>query len=180
MGPGKVVTVLHVMGEWAGQRLARRKPSCPSSKPFRRSAATNAMVARQSRLLRQSRQSRLLRQSRAHRPVLNLRGEMAPVEFAPRRSRQQNRPHKGEKPNRRRRAAIALVIRLALRLELRAVMVAPAYSPEGSVLDVLAFGSAETSAPTFRRPPTIGIWARLFEPTSHHRRRPRPIRLGVY
>ncbi len=171
MGPGKVVTVLHVMGEWAGQRLARRKPSCPSSKPFRRSAATNAMVARQ---------SRLLRQPRAYRPVLNLRGEMPPVEIAPRRSRQQNRPHKGEKPNRRRRAAIALVIRLVLRLELRAVLVAPAYSPEGSVLDVLAFGSAETSAPTFRRLPTIGIWARLFEPTSHHRRQPRPIRLGVY
>jgi hypothetical protein len=52
----------------------------------------NAMVARQ---------SRLLRQSRAYRPVLNLRGEMPPVEFAPRRSQQQNRPHKGEKPNRR-------------------------------------------------------------------------------
>jgi hypothetical protein len=114
------------------------------------------------------------------RPVLNLRGEMPPVEFAPRRSRQQNRPHKGEKPNRRRRAATALVIRLVLRSELRAVLVAPAYSPKGSVLDVLAFGSAETSAPTFRRLPTIGIWARLFEPTSHHRKQPRPIRLGVY
>jgi hypothetical protein len=132
MGPGKVVTVLHVMGEWAGQRLARRKPSCPSSQPFRRSAATNAMV---------DRQSRLLRQPRAYRPVLNLRGEMPPVEIAPRRSRQQHRPHNGEKPNRRRRAAIALVIRLVLRLELRAVMVAPAYLPEGSVLDVLAFGT---------------------------------------
>jgi hypothetical protein len=171
MGPGKVVTVLHLMGEWAGQRLAQRKPSCPSSKPFRRSAATNAMVARQ---------SRLLRQPRAHRPVLNLRGVMPPVEFAPRRSRQQNRPHNGEKPNRRRRAAIALVIRLVLRLELRVILVAPAYSPEGSVLGVLAFGSAETSAPTFRRLPTIGNWARLFEPTSHHRRQSRPIRLGVY
>ncbi len=170
MGPGKVVTVLHVMGEWAGQRLARRKPSCPSSKPFRRSAATNAMVARQ---------SRLLQQPRAHRPVLNLRGEMPPVEFAPRRSRQQNRPHKGEKPNRRRRAAIALVTRLVLRLELRAVLVAPAYSPEGSVLDVLAFGSAETSAPTFRRLPTIGIWARPFMPTSHPPQPPNPIPLGV-
>jgi hypothetical protein len=171
MGPGKVVTVLHVMGEWAGQRMARRKPSCPSSKPFRRLAAMNAMVARQ---------SRLLQQLHAHRPVLNLRGEMPPVEIAPRRSRQQNRPHKDEKPNRRRRAAIALVIRLALHLELRAVLVAPAYSPEESVLDVLAFGSAGTSAPTFRKLPTIGIWARLFEPTSHHSRQPRPIRLGVY
>jgi hypothetical protein len=165
------VTVLHVMGEWAGQRLARRKPSCPSSKLFRRSAATNAMV---------DRQSRLLQQPRAHRPVLNLQGEMPPVEIAPRRLRQQNGPHKGERPNQRQRAAIALVIRLVLRLELRAVLVAPAYSPEGSVLDVLAFGSAETSVPTFRRLPTIGNWARLFEPISHHRRQPRPIRLEVY
>jgi hypothetical protein len=171
MGPGKVVTVLHVMGEWAGQQLARRKPSCPSSKPFRRSAATNAMVARQ---------SRLLQHPRAHRPVLNLRGKMPPVEIAPRRTRQQNRPHKGEKPKRRRRAAIALAIQLVLRLELRAVLVAPASSPEGSVLDVLAFGSAETSAPTFRGLPTIGICAQLFEPTSHHRRQPRPIQLEVY
>jgi hypothetical protein len=166
MGPGKVVTVLYVMGEWAGQRLAQQKPSCPSSKPFQRSAATNAMVARQ---------SRLLRQSHAHRPVLNLRGEMPPVEIAPRRSRQQNRPHKGEKPNRQRRAAIALAIRLALRSEPRAVLVAPASSPERSVLDVLAFGSAETSAPCFRRLPTIGNQARLFGPTFHHCRQPRPI-----
>jgi hypothetical protein len=164
------LVVLVMRNEWAGQWLARRKPSSPSSKPSRRPTATSAMVLSQ---------SLLLRQLRAPRTVLKPRGKIFPDEIAPMRSRQQNRLDNDRRPSRRQRAAIAPVIRPATLSEPRTVLVAPASSQEGSARDVPAFGSAETSAPSFRRLLAIGDRARHFEPISH-RRQPMPTRLGVY